>query len=445
MCGVSAPREFLLHTRSFGAVRACHVTACVTLFIQALYFLDVIELLVEPSSSLNRTILFSGFLVALMVAFFKLPVTLRVARFAWLFLPIIVWFWLTAFWAAYPDLVRQRSIAYAVSYASALGLAVGMRSPRGFIMTLYWASCVVILANIISLAFPATSHSEIGIKGIHTHKNVAGFAAIMCGTIVAFTITQLRSAPARLFSIAIVVLALVFLVLTKSKTNYFVLAVLIAMFPIYLLVTRQKPATQRHFIFTCIFCAIAFLIGASGSKLSALGALYGDPTLTNRAVIWVEVEAFIAQSPWRGIGFGSFWDVGGEWNLFPVGYYVFYNDPSIVNVSHNGYLDIMLHGGRIALVLACIATAAVLCYTLALATSDAFHPRLKWIFCLLHCLIIMLLVQNLTESSIFFPSSSGSYFALILMAQAARWRLDIEQPNHQARKRKKRRSAPLGG
>jgi O-antigen ligase len=282
------------------------------------------------------------------------------------------------------------------------------------------------LANFISLFFPSVSYSDIGIKGIHVNKNVAGFASIMGGAILAFAMPQLRSNAAKFIGIAIIILALVFLVLTKSKTNLFVLLVLVGMMPLYVLLVRRREAKRVHFIATCVVCGLFFLLGASGSKLAALGALYGDPTLTNRAVIWLEVEAFIAQSPWRGVGFGSFWDIGQEWNLFPVRYYVFYNDPLVVNLSHNGYVDILLHGGRIALVLAYIATAQIFCYTLAMATGHGVPRHHKWAFCMLHCLIIMIMVQNLTESSIFFPSSSASYFFLILLAHGVRWKAEFD-------------------
>lgn len=301
-------------------------------------------------------------------------------------------------------------------------------------LTLCWTASVVIIADLISFAFPSFSQSDIGFKGIHVHKNVAGFAAIMCGTILAFSVPQLRTPTSRFFTITLTVLAFVLLVLSKSKTNLFVLLILIGMVPLYLLLIRQQEAKLRHFVLTCVICALIFLIGASGSKLSALGALYGDPTLTNRAVIWVEVEKFIAQSPWTGIGFGSFWDTGGEWNLFPVGYYVFYNDPSIVNVSHNGYVDVLLHGGRIALFFGYVVTANVLCFTLAIATGSSVPRHHKWTFCMLHCLIIMILVQNLTESSMFFPSSSSSYFFLILLAQAARWKVSLDDNKRQIAK-----------
>ncbi|MDH3663557.1 MAG: hypothetical protein OEU92_26675 [Alphaproteobacteria bacterium] len=308
-------------------------------------------------------------------------------------------------------------------------------------ISLFWGAIIVILANIISLAFPDTSHSDIGIKGIHIHKNVAGFVAIMCGVIMAFFIPQQRNYPLKFIAVAVMILAMVFLALTKSKTNFFALAVIIGMAPIYLLLVRGKPATRPYFILTCLACAGIFLMGASGTKLSALGALYGDPTLTNRVVIWDEVEAFIAQAPWKGNGFGAFWDAGGEWNLFPVGYYIFYNDPLIVNQSHNGYLDIMQHGGRIALILGCIVVAQTLCYSLMLVTNGGTLRRPKWIFCMLHCMLIVIMTQNLTESTMFFPSNSSSYFFLILLAQTVRWKVDLDEATNQAARLAKRKDS----
>ena len=266
----SAPGS-VIPTRANAGIRACHAAACCMLFIQTLYFFDVIEVFLEPSSGLNRFIMFTSLGTATVLAMAKLPITLKVLRIAWPIAPLIIWYWMTAFWSDAPDLVRQRSTAFAVAYVSALGIAVGMRTPRGLVITLAAAAFVVIVADLTSLAFPDTSHSEIGIKGIHVHKNVAGFVAIVCGTILAFAMTQLRNPGVRTLFVLMMILAFVFLIMTKSKTNFFVLAVLIAMTPVYLLLVRGQSAMKFHFILTCVMCAAIFLIGASGSKLSALG------------------------------------------------------------------------------------------------------------------------------------------------------------------------------
>ena len=203
--------------------------------------------------------------------------------------------------------------------------------------------------------------------------------------------------------------------------------------PLYSLWVRRETARLSDLVMTALACTLIFAAGASGTKLSKVGEVaFGDPTLTNRMALWVAVEDMIAQSPRRGHGFGSIWDVGKEWNSFPQEGYVFYNDPEIINEAHNGYLDLRLHGGHVAIVLAWFVTLRALWFSLVLATSHAIPVRQRWAFCMIHCLVVVLLVHNLMESTLFFPGSHGSYFFLILLAQVERWRAEFDavRPRH---------------
>jgi O-antigen ligase len=390
-----------------------------------LYFFDVLGIFFEADSSLNRFVLLSGLMAASVLCAIKRRLAIKVLRLSWPILPLILWFWVTSYWSEFPGLTRQRSITLGIVYLTALGLAVGMQSPRGFQVAIFWPACIVVLADVISLAFPETSHSDIGIKGIHINKNIAGFIAITCGTVIGFAWPQLRGNGTRFVAVGTVILATIFLIYTESKTNLFVLVIISVMLGLYLFLVRFRKAQRIHFILACLFCALLFIVGSSGSKLSWLGKLYGDPTLTDRLEIWVEMEYLIAESRWKGLGYGAFWSTGQEANGFPIGYYAFYNDPLIVNSGHNGYLDILLQGGRPALLIAYVVVAQSFCFALMLVTSPAVPMHHKWTFCMLNCLIMMAIVQNLTESSIFFPADTNSYIFMTYLAQLVRWRADL--------------------
>ena len=192
---------------------------------------------------------------------------------------------------------------------------------------------------------------------------------------------------------------------------------------------------------TVLASTLIFTIGASGTKISGLaGVLFGDPTLTNRMAIWTAVQDMVAQSPWRGYGFGSIWDVGEEWNSLPDGEegYVFYNDADLINEAHNGYLDLLLNGGRIGLILCWFVALRALWISLILATSDALPRSCRWAFCMLHCLVALTLVRNLTESVVFFPASQHTYFFIFLVAQVERWKAEFDARRETDRQLKRR-------
>lgn len=415
------------------------------LLFMLLYFFDLVETVLPicevdrngdgvpdiggaciDASALNRFVLTSAFVAAAFIMIVKLPLTLAVLRRAWPVALLAAWFLASSIWAAYPELTRTRSIAVMVAYLACLGLAIGFRSPRVLGVTFLTAAALVMFADLISLAFPTYSDTEIGVRGIHKHKNMAGLIAslTMAGILCSLS---LRSPLARHLTIILGIWCLVFLYFTKSKTNLGIVAVIIALIPLYLLLVRSESPRFWHMIATGAICTLLFVAGASGTKLSFFGeALFGDATLTNRMVIWAAVEQIIAQSPWFGQGFGSFWDVGQDYNPFPSDGYVYYNDAKVINESHNGYIDLMLHGGRIALVLGWIVAVRGLWFSLVLATSRQVTRQHRWAFCMLHCIMIIMLVNNLSESSVFFPGGHFFYVFLIVVAQVERWKAEFD-------------------
>jgi exopolysaccharide production protein ExoQ len=426
------------------------------LLILVLYFFDVLEVFVHvcgrddppracmPASSFNRFVLLTAVSVGAMILICKLPLTLRVLQIAWPWLLIFVWFWATTTWAAYPELSRTRVIAFALSYMAALGLAVGFRSPHSLTAAFLAGFAIVIVADLVSLAFP-DSHTDIGVRGIHNHKNTAGLVASVAVVALAFGLPQLRFFALRCVAAGLAFSCVIFLYLTQSKTSLGLVFTALCLMPLYGLWVRRESARISHFIMTVFVCTLMFAAGASGTMLSRTSELlFGDATLTQRTAIWTVVEGSIAESPWRGHGFGSVWDVGSESNPFSEDDDAFYNDAKVFNEAHNGYLDLLLHGGRVALVLGWFLTLRALWFSLVLATNRAVPVRRRWGYCMLHCMIAILLVHNMTESSIFFPSSHMGYFFLVVLAQIERWKAEFDV-YREAWRQAERRAPPAGG
>ena len=405
----------------------CQIAACGVFFLLLLYFFDLVEVFFEPSSSLNRFFVFSASGTGVVLILLKFPLGLRVLRIAWPWVLIVAWLALTTRWAGYPDVSRTRVLAFAMMYLAALGVAVGFRSPRVMHATLATAFGVILLADLVSLDFE-DSYTEIGLRGIHKHKNAAGFIASAASITIAFAFPQMRSFGSRSAAVCVILASVMLLILTELKTSFVVVAVAICLTPLYWLWVRCEPARRRHLVMTVLACTFVFAVGASGTKISKVaGALFGDPTLTNRMAIWSAVQEVVDQSPWRGHGYGSIWDVGDDWNSLPSGEgYVFYNDADLINEAHNGYLDLLLNGGWIGLVLCWFVALRALWFSLILATSNALPRSCRWTSCMLHCLLAISLVRNLTESVVFFPASQSTYFFIFLVAQVERWKVEFD-------------------
>jgi hypothetical protein len=80
----------------------------------------------------------------------------------------------------------------------------------------------------------------------------------------------------------------------------------------------------------------------------------------------------------------------------------------------------------VALVLALFITLRAVWLSSVLASHAAVPISHRYAFCMLHVFVIIVLLNNLLESSLFFPSSSRSYFFLFVITQIDRWKADLD-------------------
>ncbi len=173
-------------------------------------------------------------------------------------------------------------------------------------------------------------------RGIFGHKNGASAAMV----VFVLSGLMLRSLGRSAVGLLIIALALPFLWFTHSRTA-------LAELPMVVVISFFAGASRNPVIGIALTLAtIAGLnLVAIGSMYSPslhglLQALYIDPTFTGRTDIWRFVIAHIAERPFTGYGFSTFWlteDV--VYGFKDVGWV------SSVSTAHNGYLDLALQLG----------------------------------------------------------------------------------------------------
>jgi O-antigen ligase len=196
-------------------------------------------------------------------------------------------------------------------------------------------------------------------RGHFTHKNIAGAMMAVMGIIGLYA---WRSGQRRL-GLAILVGAVLFLYLTRSKTSFGLFPVVV----ILVLVAERIPFLLAR-LALLIGPVLALNLLTLGSALSpdirALNqALLSDPSFTGRYDIWRFGFEKLAERPWTGFGYESFWmtDLAkyGESKLelaWSVG--------GIVH-GHNSYLDMAIALGWPGL--------AVIVYAFVLKPVLDFH------------------------------------------------------------------------
>ena len=308
----------------------------------------------ESGSLLNRILIFGTFACSAALMLPSAGGTLRLLLAGWLGAAIVGWSCLSAFWASHQDLSVRRGVAFAAVYLTLAFLVATARSGINVFRALAVVVAIVTLLNIfVMVAMPAVSWSPIGQKGIFDAKNTAGTVGLLTVVMLGTLFFLVRGAWLRSALAVIYGLSWLFLLLTKSKTSIGVAVLMTGAGPLlYMLLSRGGAARVMALI--CIVAALfGGLVAASAGGANSddlLLLLFGDLTFSLRTPIWGDVVKTIADAPWLGYGFGSFWDVGAQFNPLPYAPWdAFYVDAQVINTAHNGFLDQMLQTGIVGL------------------------------------------------------------------------------------------------
>jgi O-antigen ligase len=169
-------------------------------------------------------------------------------------------------------------------------------------------------------------------RGVFGHKNEASAVMVIFIFIGAFA-ARMRGV---LIGGLIIVLALIFLFFTQSKTS-------IAMLPVVLIISWTMSRLRRPLL----GLAIAVL-GVLAFNILSVGSIYLEPirrllnliltdaTFTGRTEVWEFVLDHIRQRPITGYGFATFW--GTSEVVYGMGGYEVWANAA--GHAHNGYLDL---------------------------------------------------------------------------------------------------------
>ncbi len=335
-----------------------------------------------------------------------LPLVLRSLPI-WL---ILGWFCASVSWAAFPDIALRRVSVMVFICTIALAIAAGTGPLRRALGTMLAILVVVIAADLaVTVLNPGYAFTDLGVRGYHQQKNVAGLAA-MVAVIAGTGWTLVNGRPRRiLVGLAFLAASFLFLVLTKSKTSLMLAVLGAGMLPALLVLRRLGPAASLGLgLLGAAAVGILYLAvtGFGGDFLSLLTP-GNDASFTGRTQIWDFAASEIARRPWTGYGFGSFWDVGdandpllrappGSWlATLKIGE----RAEVLINEAHNGYLDLRLQGGMPALILTLIAQGLTILalarkmFSRRTARPDAVAAATFLVIAL------VVLVHNATESS----------------------------------------------
>jgi O-antigen ligase len=211
------------------------------------------------------------------------------------------------------------------------------------------------------------------------------------------------------FFVALAGVALVFLVLTKSRTA---VGSCLAVFALQEVVLARRKGVLVYCGAICVVVA-AFLYMSMGAsqhvrEIALLGR-GGDSAgeLTGRVPLWRSLMPFVYKQPVFGYGFGGFWNpthiravsAANDWGI---------------GESHSSYMENLLAGGVIGLGLLVLlfVSSAIMCWRRYVREGNVHH-----VFAM--AIIVFAMIDAFTESAIVSPITLSFFLNLSIIAASA--------------------------
>ena len=340
--------------------------------------------------------------------------------------------WLSLSWSVYASFGLRRVLA--LSFCSVtIGCLVGSLHRREVPRLVAWTLAGLLIANFISvLVLPGAIERPNGIdptsvgggwRGLNVDKNMAG--AITAVTVL--TALYMLTDPftrwwGRCFWLGIVLLGMVYVWFTGSKTSLALVPVAVVLGLGIVLLSRVPSVAGIGALVLLPSAAFVWLVRSDWSEAAgaAFTAMLQDPrSFTGRSQIWNVVLEESQHVPWLGYGYGSFWltGEGGPVSRRATGYLSWLNT---VPNSHSGYFDMLIQLGRVGL-----AGAVLAAIVLPLAKLVAYRTldlRTRWLIAMT---TLFFAFHNFLETSLFDRVQPLWIIQLTMIATLAAYRVPI--------------------
>jgi O-antigen ligase len=267
-------------------------------------------------------------------------------RWVWILTLLTIFSW---FWSDFSDIALRR--AFVTLETTFFGLYLASRyTLRQQLTMLAWAMGIVTIVSLLfCAAFPGVAIETGGnagaLRGPFAQKNP--FARLMVLSSIAFFLLPAKKRSTRLIRWGLFVLSAMLIFLASSKTALILLVVLLLLVPLYrALRWRSKILIPGVIAFFLIFSSFATVFVGNWENLAL--SIGKDPSLSGRTDFWELAVEKIAERPWLGHGYQSFWIDKGEaediWKEITKAQGD-YKPPH----AHNGFINLSLELGLVGL------------------------------------------------------------------------------------------------
>ena len=308
----------------------------------ALLFTDLTNL--DQENPLARLAWYPVYCVILALVLRTFPGFFRMTVFSPILVLCVLWCGITMFWSVEYGVTMRRSVALTITTMAGLVLAARFtwsemvqRIALTYLILCFVAIAVVLLnpaRGIMSEIHPGAWRGPWVEKNYLGGMMTKGLIAMMC----AFAMRPDRWwiwLPAGLLSFGLVIMS-------TSKTALLISTAAMGIF-IALYIFRRFRFLRIPLVFMIVVVVGSFTAAMTLAPEFMFGLIGKDPTFTGRTDIWAAIARSIRQEWLLGYGYGAFW-------LDPLGpsYYVRFSLEWGVPSAHQGWMDLWLAGGIIA-------------------------------------------------------------------------------------------------
>ncbi len=386
-----------------------YFTGCLTNIMNGAIFLPQestpeINVIVNPTVSAFQNVLFLVLFGLFSLRWKQFFPVLSTRKMLWVVVLLAI---VSVLWSGVPEQTFRRGNL--LLFTTLMACYFAMRfTLRQQIHLLAWTLGILGIVNVLFvLAFPSQgidSMNHAGAwMGITLHKN--GLAGLMVLSAVIFFSLVLDNRERNSATIAGLVLSVALVHLSTSRTGLSVMILLMGLTYAFKILRWRSTFALPAFLatFLTVGATIVVLVDNYEAVLTSMGR---DATLTGRTTIWQVALEKLAERPWFGYGYQSFW-IPDQGNSLEVFYRMTWQPAH----GHNGFIDLLVELGVIGFT--AFALSLLMSFKRATTWYQANPGAVGTIPLVSFCYVIM---YNLTESALLFNPNGINWFLYVLMS-----------------------------
>lgn len=320
-----------------------------------------------------------------------------------LFLPALAF--ASIFWSQNPRHTLVDALNLLLTTLFAVYLYVRYPEEKIVSFLAFSAFIALVLCLITVVAFPS-----VGIDALQQNswRGIFGQRNNCAATCTLFLVVGLhartRGVVDQLIAASVVLLSLLFIVMSGSRTGFIVAALAFALTYGLRFAVRIQSLDRILFmmVLTIPVALVSYLIASNFNQV--LAAMDKDPTLTQRTIIWAQVVPSIIKHPVLGYGYSAFWaGLNGESSqaVLTTGW--------MEGQAQDGYLDILLQLGLVGLIPLLALFLRGFVHAIIAVERKLLNPATM----LAIIILPLILVENIGESSLLLPLGIPWLYALV--------------------------------